>query len=59
MSTPSPLSVADILGPEGAIARRLQNYEQRPQQLAMADAVAKAIAAKEHLVVEAGTGKNI
>jgi len=34
----------------------LQNYEQRPEQLAMADAVAKAIAAKEHLVVEAGTG---
>ena len=50
------LSVGDILGPEGSIARRLQNYEQRPQQLAMADAVAKAIKAKQHLVVEAGTG---
>ena len=50
------LSVTDILGPEGSIARRLQNYEERPEQLAMADAVAKAIAAKKHLVVEAGTG---
>jgi len=52
----STISVTDILGPEGAIARRLANYEQRPQQLAMAEAVAKAIDAKQHLVVEAGTG---
>ncbi len=52
----STLTAADILGPDGSIARRLQNYEQRPQQLAMADAVAKAIAEKSHLVVEAGTG---
>lgn len=50
------LTAADILGPDGAIARRLTNYEDRPQQLAMAEAVAKAIAAKRHLVVEAGTG---
>ena len=47
---------ADILGPEGRIAARLANYEQRPQQLEMAEAVARAIAAKQHLVVEAGTG---
>ena len=33
------LSVADILGPSGSIARRLANYESRPQQLAMAQAV--------------------
>lgn len=50
------LLVSDILGSQGSIARRLQNYEERPQQLAMADAVAKAIAGQEHLVVEAGTG---
>ena len=56
MSSADPINVSDILGPEGSIARRLQNYEERPEQLAMADAVAKAIAAKEHLVVEAGTG---
>ncbi len=57
MSDPSStITAADILGPEGSIARRLQNYEQRPQQLAMADAVAKAIAENKHLVVEAGTG---
>ncbi|MEO2049470.1 MAG: helicase C-terminal domain-containing protein [Pirellulales bacterium] len=34
----------------------MEHYEQRPQQLAMAEAVAKAIAESHHLVVEAGTG---
>ena len=50
------LTAADILGPEGRIAARLANYEHRPQQLEMAEAVARAIAAKRHLVAEAGTG---
>src|SRR5450432_2476943 len=50
------LTAADILGPEGRIAARLPNYEQRPQQLAMAEAVAQAIREKKHLVAEAGTG---
>jgi ATP-dependent DNA helicase DinG len=50
------LTPADILGPEGRIAARLANYECRPQQLEMAEAVARAIAAKHHLVAEAGTG---
>jgi ATP-dependent DNA helicase DinG len=50
------LTAADILGPKGRIAARLPNYECRPQQLEMADAVARAIAAKHHLVAEAGTG---
>ncbi len=56
MTNTASLSVADILGPEGSIARRLPNYEMRPQQMAMAEGVAAAIGAKEHLVVEAGTG---
>lgn len=50
------MSHSPILGPDGAIARRLGNYETRPQQLAMADAVAQAIADRRHLMVEAGTG---
>jgi ATP-dependent DNA helicase DinG len=50
------LTAADILGPEGRIAARLSNYEHRPQQLEMADAVARAIAGNRHLVAEAGTG---
>ncbi len=38
------------------IARAIPEYEARPQQLAMADAVSEALAARRHLVVEAGTG---
>jgi ATP-dependent DNA helicase DinG len=56
MPTSSQLEVSDILGPEGSIARRLSHYEERPQQLAMAAAVAAAIRDRQHLVVEAGTG---
>ena len=59
-SNPPPdapdLDVDAILGPGGSISRRLSNYEPRQQQLDMAREVAAAIAAKEHLVVEAGTG---
>ena len=45
-----------ILGPGGAIARRMDAYESRPEQLAMAAAVERAIAGGGHLMVEAGTG---
>lgn len=47
---------ATILGPGGRIAARLPNYEHRPEQLAMAEAVAAAIDRPGHLMVEAGTG---
>src|SRR4051812_20317753 len=50
------MTITAILGPDGAIAQRLSNYEARPQQLDMAEAVAAAIADKRHLMVEAGTG---
>ena len=50
------LAPADILGPEGRIAARLSQYEQRPEQLEMSQAVATAIAERKHLMVEAGTG---
>ena len=50
------LDVEAILGPEGSIAKRLPNYESRPQQLGLAKAVEEALAAEEHLVAEAGTG---
>ncbi|MBQ1456430.1 MAG: helicase [Thermoguttaceae bacterium] len=50
------LTVHDIFGDDGLIARRLSHYEKRPEQLAMAEAVAKAIAEERHAVLEAGTG---
>src|SRR3954471_7826649 len=49
--------IHDILGPDGAIARRLgESYEHRPQQLEMASAVSRAFTEGHHLLVEAGTG---
>ncbi len=50
------LTPADILGPTGRVAARLEHYELRPQQLEMAEAVGRAIAQRRHLIVEAGTG---
>lgn len=50
------LTTASVLGQSGRIAQRLKQYEHRPQQLKMAEAVARAIADQSHLVVEAGTG---
>ena len=50
------MSVAEILGDGGRIARTMAGYESRPQQLAMAEAVAGAFEAGGHLIVEAGTG---
>jgi ATP-dependent DNA helicase DinG len=50
------LTSRDILGPHGRIAARLEHYEHREQQLEMADAVATAIAQRQHAVIEAGTG---
>jgi ATP-dependent DNA helicase DinG len=49
-------TASEILGPGGKIAGRLPHYEHRPQQLAMAEAVAAALKDEHHLVVEAGTG---
>lgn len=52
--------VRAILGPHGDLAEVFKDrggeYESRPQQLQMAEAVAESMAAGEHLVVEAGTG---
>lgn len=50
------LTPSDILGPAGRIAARLKNYEHRPQQVEMAEAVAAALRDGKHLIVEAGTG---
>ncbi len=52
----SPDELSDILGPMGQIARTHPNYEFRPGQIRMAQAVAAAIDGRHHLCVEAGTG---
>ena len=45
-----------IFGEGGALARALPGFRFRPQQLAMANAVAAAIPARAALIAEAGTG---
>jgi len=50
------LDVPSLLGPDGPIARRLHDYEVRPQQLDLANAVDAALRGRHHLIAEAGTG---
>ena len=45
-----------FLSPDGPVARRLKNFELRPQQVEMAAAVDGAFENDRHLVAEAGTG---
>ncbi|MGB8510382.1 MAG: ATP-dependent DNA helicase [Pyrinomonadaceae bacterium] len=46
----------EIFGPQGLIARAHPEYEHRPGQIQMAEAVLRAFEERRHLVVEAGTG---
>jgi len=49
-------SAAELLGPDGPLARSLPAYEARPAQLEMARAVEDALAHERVLICEAGTG---
>lgn len=49
-------SLQDFFSETGTLSRCLPKYEFRPEQLAMASAVAKAIENKQILLLEAGTG---
>tara|TARA_R110002073_G_scaffold6599_1_gene38780 strand:- start:84 stop:2129 length:2046 start_codon:yes stop_codon:yes gene_type:complete len=50
------LQSESILGADGSISRRLNNFTPRPEQLAMARDVEKALRNEQHLIAEAGTG---
>lgn len=57
--TPSKLKPDEIsatLDEHGALAETFPGYEHRPQQINMAQAVAKAFNQSDHLLIEAGTG---
>ncbi len=57
--TPTPLDIDEvsaILEHGGAFARYFPNYEYRPQQVAMLQAVCEALSYGKHLLIEAGTG---
>jgi len=56
---PEPIdvkTVAGLLKPGGNFSRSFPNYEYRPQQVEMVEAVAGAFNEGQHLLVEAGTG---
>ena len=46
----------DVIGPGSPLSRSLKGYEDRPGQLAMAEAIEDALEAEKSLFVEAGTG---
>ncbi len=50
------LNYRDVLGEDGLVSHRLQNYETRPEQMSLAEEVDEAIRDGHHLVAEAGTG---
>jgi ATP-dependent DNA helicase DinG len=61
--TPNPLlssehvaGAAELLGPEGPFAREIPGFAPRASQQAMAAAVEEAIADRQMLIAEAGTG---
>src|SRR5690349_13100923 len=49
-------SVHQFFARHGPLSKWHPNYEHRPGQLAMAEAVESALADHKHLIVEAGTG---
>lgn len=48
--------LAHLFGPDGLLCERLRGFAYRPQQLAMAEAVAEVLASSGTLICEAGTG---
>jgi ATP-dependent DNA helicase DinG len=49
-------AIRALLGANGALARRNPLYEERPQQISMAESVADALRDTTNAVIEAGTG---
>ncbi|MCH8155195.1 MAG: DEAD/DEAH box helicase, partial [Proteobacteria bacterium] len=50
------IGVQSLLASDGSIARRLEGFEVRPQQIEMAAAVQRTLEQRGQLLVEAGTG---
>ncbi|HYG77754.1 MAG TPA: DEAD/DEAH box helicase, partial [Planctomycetota bacterium] len=48
--------VGKLLGPHGPLAKALKGYEERPEQVEMAQRVAESLSTGKHLLAEAGTG---
>ena len=46
----------EFFGPGGVLEQRLEDYEFRPSQVRMAEAVHEALESQNHVIIEAGTG---
>src|SRR5947207_3968639 len=46
----------DFFGPGGVLEQRLGDYEYRPSQVRMAEAVRRALEEQSHAIIAAGTG---
>src|SRR6516162_6849403 len=46
----------EFFGPGGILEQRLDDYEHRPSQIRMAEAVHRALEEQNHVIIEAGTG---
>ena len=46
----------EFFGPSGVLERKLGDYEFRPSQIRMAEAVYQALDSQNHVIIEAGTG---
>jgi ATP-dependent DNA helicase DinG len=46
----------DFFGPGGVLQQKLGDYEFRPSQIRMAEAVYNALEGQDHVIIEAGTG---
>ncbi len=52
----NPKSLEDFFGPKGPLARRLDAYEARPEQVQVAEAIERAMLEGKPCLAEAGTG---
>ncbi|MFA6015013.1 MAG: ATP-dependent DNA helicase [Gallionellaceae bacterium] len=48
--------ISSLFAPDGALSAHIENFRARPQQVAMAQAIAEAINSNGQLIAEAGTG---
>lgn len=56
MENNNGIDPALFLGPKGPIAQQLSGYEERPEQIRLAQAINESTSHKQHLIAEAGTG---
>ena len=56
MENNNGIDPALFLGPKGPIAQQLSGYEERPEQIRLAQAINESSSHKQHLIAEAGTG---